>query len=102
MYIGRRYEMSTATERFPVLLTKDQKLRLHRKAKGANLTMGEFLRQAAERFQPEEDSELLEQLATEVVRSTKRAIQSIDETLKFVAASEKRLRRTTSLSKSRM
>ena len=93
--------MSAATERFPILLTKDQKLRLNRKAKGAKLTMGEFFRQAAERYEPQEDTELLERLATEVLRSTKRAIHSIDDTLNFVAASEKRLSRMKSRSKER-
>lgn len=93
--------MSTATERFPVLLTKDQKLRLNRKAKNAKLTMGELFRLGAERFDPQEDTELLERLATEVLRSTKRAISSVDHTLKFVAASEKRLSQMKPHSKER-
>jgi len=38
-----------ASERIPVLLTREQKARLAKRAKAANLTMGEFVRRSCGR-----------------------------------------------------
>ena len=83
--------MPTATVQVPVLMSPAQKRRLARKAKAANLTMGELLRQGGERFSPEEDSAILDQFAKQVALATRRAIQSIDKTLALVAESEARI-----------
>jgi len=72
-----------------------QKRRLARKAKAANLTMGELLRQGGERFSPAEDDVMLDQFAKQVTRATQRAIQSIDKTLALVAQSETRIHALT-------
>jgi hypothetical protein len=72
-----------------------QKRRLARKAKAANLTMGELLRQGGERFSPAEDDVMLDQFAKQVTRATQRAIQSIDKTLALVAQSEIRIHALT-------
>jgi hypothetical protein len=72
-----------------------QKRRLARKAKAANLTMGELLRRGGERFSPAEDDGMLDQFAKQVARATQRAIQSIDKTLALVAQSEIRIHALT-------
>lgn len=83
--------MPTGTVQVPVLMSPAQKRRLARKAKDANLTMGELLRQGGERFAPGQDEELLHQVAKQVAKTTQRAIQSIDKALAMVAQSEARI-----------
>jgi len=83
--------MPTGTVQVPVLMSPAQKRRLTRKAKDANLTMGELLRQGGERFAPSRDEDLLHQVAKQVAKTTQRAIQSIDKTLALVAQSEARI-----------
>ncbi|HEY6085604.1 MAG TPA: hypothetical protein VIU63_09425 [Nitrospira sp.] len=83
--------MSQANVQVPVLMSPAQKRRLARKAKAANLTMGELLRQGGERFSPSEDHVMLDQFAKQVTKSTQQAIQSIEKTLGLVAESEARI-----------
>ena len=87
--------MPQASIQVPVLMSLTQKRRLARKAKAANLTMGELLRQGGERFSPAEDDVMLDQFAKQVTRATQRAIQSIDKTLALVAQSEIRIHALT-------
>jgi hypothetical protein len=87
--------MSALTVQVPVLMSKAQQTRLARKARASKLTMGELLRQAGERFDPEEDIALLERLAQHVTQTTTKAIRAIDQTLSLVAASERRIERLT-------
>ena len=56
-----RSQMPKANVRVAVLMSPAQKRRLARKAKAANLTMGELLRQGGERFSPAEDDAALDQ-----------------------------------------
>ena len=86
-----RSQMPKANVRVAVLMSPAQKRRLARKAKAANLTMGELLRQGGERFSPAEDDAALDQFAKQVTKATQRAIQSIDKTLALVAQSEARI-----------
>lgn len=83
--------MSTATERIPVLVTKEQKQRLTARAKAAGLSTGEFLRRAGEGYSSSEEEALLDGLLSQVAKTTKQAEKSIDNALAFVEASEKRL-----------
>ncbi len=83
--------MNQTSVQVPVLMSPAQKRRLARKAKAANLTMGELLRQGGERFSPTENDVMLGQFAKQVMRATQRAIQSIDKTLAVVAQSEARI-----------
>lgn len=83
------------TVQVPVLMSPAQKRRLARKAKAANLTMGELLRQGAERFSSAEDQVMLDQFANQVTQATRKAIQSIDKTLALVAQSEARIQAVT-------
>lgn len=55
--------MPQASIQVPVLMSLTQKRRLARKAKAANMTMSELLRQGGERFSPAEDDAMLDQFA---------------------------------------
>lgn len=69
--------MPSTTVQVPVLMSPAQKRRLARKAKAANLTMGELLRHGADRFSPSEDEVMLDQFAKHVIQATEKAIQSL-------------------------
>lgn len=80
-----------ATERIPVLLTREQKARLARRAKALNLTMGEYVRRAAEAYDPEADTKALEGLIQRLRESAKQAERAMDEALASVSKSRKRI-----------
>lgn len=80
-----------ATERIPVLLTREQKARLAKRAKAANLTMGEFVRRAAEAYQPEADEKALEKLIEQVKKTADEATRAVEAALARVAESQKRI-----------
>lgn len=75
-----------------ILMTKAEKIRLTQKATRANMSLEELFRRATEQYVPPDERELLERLAIETSSATKRAIHSINQTIKFVAASERRMR----------
>jgi len=52
--------MASATERIPVLVTRQEKGQIAAMAKAAGMSMGEFLRRAAASFRPSEDDRVLE------------------------------------------
>lgn len=80
------------TDRLPVLVTKDQKAKIAKRAKAANLTMGEFLRRAAFAYQPDQDDDkLLEGLINQVKKTTRDASIAIDKAMAFVIASQQRM-----------
>ncbi len=80
-----------ATERIPVLLTREQKARLAKRAKAANLTMGEYVRRAADAYEPDADDKALGGLIEQVRKTAEQAARAIDEASAFVAASQKRI-----------
>ena len=84
--------MATATERIPVLVTPAEKRKISSLAKGAGMSMGEFLRRAAVSFRSSEDDQMLEALIGQMVKSTARASAAIDHALSHVEASNKRIR----------
>lgn len=83
--------MPTTNVQVPVLMSRTQKRRLARKAKLANMTMGELLRQGGERFSPLENQDILEHMAKHVIRATGKSIRAIEKTLALVAESEARM-----------
>lgn len=83
--------MATVTERLPVLVSKKFKNELSRRAKAANLSMGEFVRRAAEAYRPEEDEKLLDGLLEQVRRSTDQASLAMDAAFAFCAESQRRI-----------
>lgn len=83
--------MTTATARVPVLMTAKEKAQIARKAKEAGISMGEYLRRAAESFRPSEDDKTLEAMIDQMLKATERADQAIEEALAFVEASNRRI-----------
>ena len=80
-----------ATERIPILLTRQQKARLAKRAKAANLTMGEFVRRATEAYQPDADEKTLEKLIDQVKETADQATRAVETALARVAESQKRI-----------
>lgn len=83
--------MTTATQRIPVLVTAAEKGIIAKRAKEAGLSMGEFLRRAAESFSPSEDDKILEAMIDQIYKTTAQANAAIDQALAFVEASNKRI-----------
>lgn len=83
--------MSTATARIPVLMTPSEKRRVVAKAKKAGMKTGQFMRLAAEGYQPDEDENALIAMIEQMNRSTDNASKAIDDALEFVSASNKRI-----------
>ena len=80
-----------ATERIPVLMTREQKARLAKRAKAANLTMGEYVRRAADAYQPDADDKALEGLVDRVKSTADEAARAMEEALAFMAESRQRI-----------
>jgi hypothetical protein len=83
--------MATATERIPVLVTPMEKGQIAKMAKAAGVSMGEFLRRAASSYRSSEDDKVLLGMIDQMNKTTARASASIDDALKFVEASNKRI-----------
>jgi hypothetical protein len=83
--------MATATERIPVLVTAAEKGLIAQMANAAGMSMGEFLRQAASSFRPNEDEKALEGMINQMNKTTAQANAAIDEALAFVEVSNRRI-----------
>lgn len=83
--------MSAANERIPVLVTTTEKSKIAKRAKKAGLSVGEFMRRAAQSFSPHEDDLALSAMIDEMVKATDRAEHSIDAALEYVAQSNQRI-----------
>ncbi len=88
--------MAVSTERIQVLVTKAQKASIAKKAQAADVSVGEFLRQAAESYEPEAEAALVEGLLGQVQITTAEAMGALDEALAFVNASQRRIARMES------
>lgn len=88
--------MATATERVPVLMTPEEKKRIVSKAKNIGITTAEYMRRAAEGYQPDNNDRALEAMIEEMNRASASAEKAIDEALGFVAESNKRIARLES------
>ncbi|MCU7849347.1 MAG: hypothetical protein KZQ89_15425 [Candidatus Thiodiazotropha sp. (ex Lucinoma kastoroae)] len=85
--------MATATERVQVLMTPAEKQRVVAKAQAQDMSVGEYLRQAAAGFRTDTDDQALEAMIDQMNQATANAEQAIDETLSFVAESNRRIDR---------
>jgi len=83
--------MSAATERVPVLMTPVEKKRVVAKAKKAGMKTSQFMRVAAEGYQPGEDEKALQAMIDQMNKSTEHASRAIDDAIAFVLASNKRI-----------
>lgn len=83
--------MATATERIPVLVTSQEKQRIAALAKASGVSMGEYLRRAADSYAPAEEEALLDGMIDQVLKATEQASAAIDEALRFVDESDRRI-----------
>jgi hypothetical protein len=74
-----------------VLVTVAEKGQIAKMAKAAGLSMGEYFRRAAASFRPTEDEKMLAGMIDQMNKTTAQAGAAIDEALKFVDASNKRI-----------
>ncbi len=93
--------MAAATERVSVLMTKDEKKRLVSKARESSVSVGEFLRRAADGYRSETDEQLLEAMIMQMNQATDSAERAIDEALRFVDESNRRIARMEAEAKSK-
>jgi hypothetical protein len=80
-----------ATERIPLLVTPTQKALFIKKAKASKLTVNEFVRRAAEVYNPSDDDEALLRLVAQVKQTTQEATTALDTALKCCAQSTARI-----------
>ena len=79
------------TERIPLLVTPAQKARFTRKAKACKLTVNEFLRRAAERYDPAGADEPLERFIEQVKQSAHEATAALTVALNACIDSNRRI-----------
>jgi enamine deaminase RidA (YjgF/YER057c/UK114 family) len=80
-----------ATERIPLLVTPAQKALFAKKAKASKLTVNEFVRRAAEIYDPGDDDEALLRLIAQVKQTSHEATTALDAALKACAESNERI-----------
>ena len=80
-----------ATARIPLLVTPTQKTLLVKRAKASNLTVNEFVRRAAEVYDPTDDDKAWGRLIEQVKTTTREATSALDATLQSCDASNKRI-----------
>jgi len=80
-----------ATERIPLLMTPTQKSLLVKRAKASKLTVNEFVRRAAEVYNPSDDDEALMRLVEQVKQTTRAATTALGEALKSCDESNRRI-----------
>lgn len=80
-----------ATERIPLLVTPAQKVLFAKRAKASKLTVNEFVRRAAEAYDPTDDDEALIRLVAQVKKTTHEATAALDAALKACAESNRRI-----------
>lgn len=83
--------MSTATARIPVMVTPIQKESFVKKATQAGMPTSEFMREAAENYQPSKDDEALSAMLEEMNIATDNMNRSIDYCLNYVEESNQRI-----------
>jgi uncharacterized protein (DUF1778 family) len=84
-------DLMAATERIPLLVTPTQKALFIKKAKASKLTVNEFVRRAAELYNPSDDDEALIRLVAQVKQTTHEATAALDAALKSCAESSRRI-----------
>jgi hypothetical protein len=84
-------DLMAATERIPLLVTPTQKALFIKKAKASKLTVNEFVRRAAELYNPSDDDEALIRLVAQVKQTTHEATAALDAAIKSCADSNRRI-----------
>jgi hypothetical protein len=85
-------ELSMAvTERIALLVTATQKTLITKKARASKLTINEFVRRAAEVYDPGDDDEALARLVAQVKQTAHEATAALDAALNTCADSNRRI-----------
>jgi capsule polysaccharide export protein KpsE/RkpR len=80
-----------ATERIPLLVTAPQKALIARKAKASRLTVNEFVRRAAEVYDPGDNDEALVRLVAQLKQAAQEATAALDAALNTCTESNRRI-----------
>ncbi len=83
--------MATASKRILVPVTVAEKAQIRGSAKAAGLSMGEYLRRAANAYRQSDNDAALDSLIAQVRKSTASASGAIDDALSKVTASNTRI-----------
>ena len=83
--------MATAVERIVVQATPQEKKAIMAKAKRLGMPLSELMRRGASAYQTTQSDDELGALADAAKAAAERASASIDDTLAFIAASNKRI-----------
>jgi hypothetical protein len=83
--------MAVAIERIVVQATRREKKAIMAKARRLGLPISELMRRGAAAYEPIETNEELGALADRAKAASDRAVAAIDDALRFVAASNKRI-----------
>ena len=85
--------MSLVIERIPVLVSRQEKVAISRKAKAAGLSMGELLRRGAKAYRSSspDDERLMLGLIDRMNETTEEASKAIEGLLAYVGASNRRI-----------
>ncbi len=82
---------AAATARIVVQATPTEKRSISAKAKSLGIPVSELMRRSASAFAPENDQAELATLADAAHAAAERSCKAIDDSLAFIAASEKRI-----------
>lgn len=74
-------------------MTPEEKNLVVSRAKKIGITTGEYMRRAAEGYQPDKDTQALEAMINEMNRASENAEQAIDDALEFIKKSNGRIAR---------
>jgi hypothetical protein len=80
-----------ATARIVVQVTPTEKRSISAKAKSLGIPVSKLMRSSANAFSPEDDQAELAVLADAAHAAAERSCKAIDDSLAFIAASEKRI-----------
>lgn len=83
--------MTTATARIPVLMTPGEKKRVVKKAEKAGIPTSQFMRQAAENYEPGKDEEALSLMLEQLDSAAENMSKAIDDCMAYVAESNRRI-----------
>jgi hypothetical protein len=93
--------MSTATSRIPILVTSEQKLSITKKAKKANLSVGEYIRQAAVAYDPKANTEELSFILDQIKNTSEQTLAALDKTIRSVKLSQNRINKVEQVAQQR-
>lgn len=83
--------MNTTSIRISLLVTAREKARIARKARKAGLSVGAYIRRAAQLYRPADDNRPLEVAIGQLAEAAEQAERAVDNALQFIRASNLRI-----------